>query len=204
MTLDSISQKIKYLHNEIEHKAIYRVKPGDKKLPGKSPSDLYSWQIYLRRCMFNPGFLFSAAELLVDLLPDKDIQIAACEDAGTCLGFAMSTILHRPMLSIKKSRKGYGLLNFTEGCVIDKPIVLVDDLAGSQNTLKNALYILKSFELPIADVYITLINKTKGTHSGAYIEDKKLISLFTCDDFALTWSDYVKKYNTEPNFGQYF
>jgi len=204
MTLNSISQKIKYLQDEIEHKAIYRVKPGEKKLPAKSPGKSYSWQIYLRRCMYNPGFLFCAAELLVDLLPDKDIQIAACEDAGTCLGFAMSTILRRPMLSIKKSRKVYGLLNFTEGCVIGKPIVLVDDLAGSQNTLKKALHTLNSFKLPTADVYMTLINKTKGTHSESYLNDKKLISLFTCDDFAMTWFDYVKKYNKEPDFGPYF
>jgi orotate phosphoribosyltransferase len=196
--------KLKYLQSEIEHKGIYRVEPGKTPIPAKAPNYTYIWQMYLRRCMFDPKFVFIAAELLIDLLPNKDVQFAACEDAGVPLGLAMSSILLTPMLSIKKSRKAYGLLNFTEGTVTGKPIVLVDDLAGSQNTLKNAAYILKSFNLPLADEYVAIINKTTATHPQAYIRQKNLINLFTCDDFALTWEAYFKKYGKAPNFGKYY
>ena len=196
--------KKEYLRLEIDHKGIFRVEPNTKPIASKEPNSIYTWQFYLRRCLFDPKFSFMAAELLVDLLPNKNVQIGACEDAGVTLGFAMSIILNTPMISIKKSRKAYGLLNFTEGLVTGKPILLVDDLAGSQNTLRNCTYILESFNLPIADEYVAILNKTKGTHQEAYLQGKKLISIFNCEDFCLTWNQYVKKYNKIPNFGNHY
>jgi adenine/guanine phosphoribosyltransferase-like PRPP-binding protein len=197
----STEAKMAYLHTCIEHNGVYRVAPGNRPIPGKRPNTYYTWQIYLRRCMFDPQFVFTAAELLVDKLPNKDVQICACEDAGVVLGMAMATILGTPMISIKKSRKVYGLLNFTEGRTTGKPILLVDDVAGSQNTLKAGVKVLEAFHLPIADQYVTLINKTIATHPESYIEQKELISLFSLDDFAMSWNAYVKKFKTEPDFG---
>jgi orotate phosphoribosyltransferase len=196
--------KYEYLRNEIEHNGVYRVAPTGRKLPGKAPAMQYTWQFYLRRCMFDPKFVFTAAELLVDKLPDRDVQICACEDAGVPLGLAMATILGTPMLSMKKSRKVYGLLNFTEGKATGRPILLVDDLAGSQNTLKGAARALEAFGLPIAGQYVALINKTQGTHAENYVKQKELISLFTCDDFAMSWKAYVEKFKREPDFGAYY
>lgn len=193
--------KRQYLHDQIEHHAIYRVRPGDRPIPGKAPNTNYTWQIYLRRCMFDPRFVMTAAELLVDRLPDRDVQIGACEDAGVPLGLAMATILGTPMISLKKSRKVYGLLNFTEGRVTGKPILLVDDVAGSQATLKTAARTLEAFKLPVANQYVTLMNKTIATHPENYVQGRELISLFNCDEFAMSWTAYVNKFNREPNFG---
>jgi orotate phosphoribosyltransferase len=204
LSQDDKKLKIEYLKNEIEQRGIYRVPEGFRSLPGKAPNTRYTWQFYLRRCMYDPKFVFTSAELLIDKLTNKDIQVGACEDAGVPLGLAISTILNSPMISIKKSRKSYGLLNFTEGRFIDKPILLVDDLAGSQNTLKSASRILSSFNLTLSDEYAVIINKTKGTHSENYIKDKKLISLFSCEDFAMTWKEYIQKFNKEPSFGSYY
>lgn len=201
MNLATRALKMQYLHTEIEQRAIYRVAPNGIKLPGKAPAKSYTWQIYLRRCMFDPKFVFTAAELLVDQLPDRDVQIGACEDAGVPLALAMATIMGTPMISLKKTRKIYGLLNFTEGRATGKPILLVDDVAGSQNTLKTAARTLEAFGLPVADQYVTLMNKTQATHADAYVKSKQLISLFTCDDFAMSWAAYVKKFNREPDFG---
>jgi adenine/guanine phosphoribosyltransferase-like PRPP-binding protein len=194
--------KREYLRNEIEHKAIYRCKPGET-IPGKIANTKYIWQFYLRRCMYDPKFIMTAAELLVEQLPSTYVQIGACEDAGVSLGMAMSLVLGKPMLSIKKERKVYGLYNFSEGPVLGLPILLVDDLAGSQTTLRNSRRVLEAFEIPVAKQYATLINKTQGTHD-AYLKDKDLISLFTCDDFAMTWQQYVDKYGYEPKFGHHF
>ena len=196
--------KWEYLRNEIEHRAVYRVAPNGRKIPGKKPNTSYGWQIYLRRCMFDPKFVFTAAELLVNKLPDKNVQIGACEDAGVPLGLAMATILGTPMISLKKARKVYGLLNFTEGRTTGQPILLVDDVAGSQNTLKTAAKTLEAFNLPLADQYCTLINKTQATHPDAYVKQKELISLFTCEDFAMGWKAYVEKFKREPDFGPYY
>jgi hypothetical protein len=45
------------------------------------------------------------------------------------------------------------------------------------------------------------MNKTIATHPENYIQQKELISLFTLDDFAMSWNAYVKKFKTEPDFG---
>lgn len=193
--------KMQYLHSEIEHRAIYRVAPGQAGIPGKAPNTRYTWQIYLRRCMFDPKFVMTAAELLVDRLPDRSVQIGACEDAGVPLGLAMATILGTPMISLKKSRKVYGLLNFTEGRATGRPILLVDDVAGSQATLKTAARTLEAFRLPVADQYVALMNKTQATHPENYVRNRQLISLFSCDDFAMSWQAYVKKFDRNPDFG---
>lgn len=197
-------EKLEYLRDEIEHNAIYRIRPGANPLAGKDPGQNYTWQIYLRRCLFNPNFVMLAAELLIDKLSDRNIQIGACEDAGVPLGLAMSALLKTPMISIKKQRKSYGLLNFTEGTFTGKPILLVDDLAGSQATLRQCVWILNSFKLPIAKQYATVMNKTQATHVENYLNGRELISLFTCDDFAMSWQDYVNKFNKEPDFGSYY
>lgn len=196
--------KLEYLQNEIEENAIYRVAPNGARLPAKQPNLTYTWQFYLRRCMFDPKFISTAAELLIEKLSSTDVQIAACEDAGVPLGAAMAAVLGTPMISVKKNRKVYGLMNFTEGKVTGKPILLVDDLAGSQSTLKVAAKTLEAFKLTVASEYATLINKTQGTHPESYLNDRKLVSLFTCDDFALSHSAYVAKYNRDPEFGLYF
>ena len=153
--------------------------------------------------MYDPKFIFTAAELLVSKLPTPYVQIGACEDAGVSLGLAMSTIMGKPLLSIKKERKVYGLYNFSEGPIMGLPVLLVDDLAGSQTTLRKSQQVLKAFNIPVAAEYVTLINKTQGTHD-AYLNDRQLISLFTCDDFAMTWQQYVDKHGYEPKFGAHF
>ena len=136
--------KMAYLHDQIEHNAVYRVAPGGRPIPGKRPNTYYTWQVYLRRCMFDPKFVFTAAELLVEKLPNKDVQICACEDAGVVLGLAMATVLGTSMISIKKARKVYGLLNFCEGRPNGKPVLLVDEVAGSKGTLKNGVKVLEA------------------------------------------------------------
>jgi orotate phosphoribosyltransferase len=199
--MTDIEKQLIFLREEIEHKAIYRTKPGTV-LPAKQPNTIYTWQFYLRRVLFDPKFVFTAANLLVEMLPSKDVQFAACEDAGVPLGLAMSAVIDQPLLSVKKARKAYGLLNFTEGTITGKPIVLVDDLAGSQTTLRTAAATLRAFKAELAPCYVTLINKTRNTHD-AYLKSN-LISLFTCADFNLTWQDYIAAHNREPNFGAYF
>jgi len=188
-----------YLRNEIEHRGIYRCEPNTR-IPARAKDKYYTWQFYLRRCLYDPKFTNTAADLLVSLLSNRDVQVGACEDAGVVLGMAIAERLGSPMFSIKKKPKAYGLMNRLEGPILGLPILLVDDLAGSQVTLRSSRQMLTTLGLTVADEYVTLINKTQGTHD-AYLDDMNLISLFTCDDFKLTWADYVAEYNTKPNFG---
>ena len=151
--------------------------------------------------MLEPRFVYTAADLLLSRLPPSPRQFAAVEDAGSSLAQALATLTGTRWISIKKQRKNYGLHNWTEGVVSGNPLVLVDDLAGSQASLRNARHVLDSFKLNVAPYYMTIINKTKGTHHSNYINDIKLVSLFTCDDFAMTWQEYSDRYRCEPDFG---
>lgn len=188
-----------YLRTEIEHRGIYRCEPGTY-IPAKAKDKFYSWQFYLRRCMYDAKFTNSAADLLVPLLSNTNVQVGACEDAGVVLGMAIAERLGSPMFSIKKKPKAYGLQNKLEGRLTGQPVLLVDDLAGSQATLRSSRQMLSMMNIPVAKEYVTLINKTTGTHD-AYLDDMNLVSLFTCDDFKLSWADYVAEYNKRPEFG---
>lgn len=191
--------KLDYLKCEIEHKGIFRARPGTF-VPAKAPGLTYTWQFYLRRVMYDPVFIQSAAELLIEKLDLDNVQIGACEDAGVPLACAISNRTMIPMLSIKKSRKVYGLLNFLEGPITGKPVLLIDDLAGSQNTLMTAKRTLEALKIPVAKQYATLVNKTQNAHNRSYL-DKQLVSLLSCDDFSMTWEEYVARYDKEPEFG---
>jgi orotate phosphoribosyltransferase len=190
---------LEYLRNEIDHKGIYRCAPGTK-IPGKIENTYYRWQFYLRRCMYDPKFVNVAAELLVDKLGSLEVQIGACEDAGVALGLAMAQKLKTPMFSIKKKPKEYGLKNVLEGPIIGLPVLLVDDVAGSQITLRNSRTLLQKLGIPVAPEYATLVNKTINTHDS-YLHGMKLISLFTCNDFKMRWDDYINEYKRTPDFG---
>ena len=167
---------------------------------GKAPAMRYAWQFYLRRVMYDPKFIKTVAELLAERIDLSQVQVGACEDAGVPLGCALSALSGVPMLSIKKTRKAYGLLNFTEGPITGKPIMLVDDIAGSQNTLRQAKYILEAYRLPIHKQYATIVSKTQGTHD-TYLNENELVHLLTCEDFAMKYVDYVAKYGKNPDFG---
>jgi len=195
-----MTDKLEYLRNEIEHNGIYRCEPGTK-IPAKSAGKFYTWQFYLRPCMYDSKFINAAADLLYLKLTSTQVQIGACEDAGLVLGMALAARLNQPMISIKKKPKEYGLQNKLEGRLTGRPILLVDDLAGSQVTLRTSRQLLTTLGIEVAPEYATLINKTQGTHD-TYLNDMQLISLFTCDDFKLSWQDYTTEYNKRPLFGR--
>jgi orotate phosphoribosyltransferase len=192
--------KREWVRDAIEHRGIWRAVPGTR-IPAKAEGKYYTWQFYLRRCMYDPAFIGAAADLLVSQLESRAVQIGACEDAGVVLGMAMAQRLGTPMFSIKKKPKAYGLGNRLEGPVTGLPVLLVDDLAGSQATLRSSRQLLEMLGIEVATEYATLVNKTAGTHD-TYLDDMKLLSLFTCDDFKLTWEDYVAEYNRSPEFGR--
>lgn len=201
MTADERTLRREYLRRCIDQRGIYRVRPTEPRLLGKAPGTVYSWQFYLRRCLFDPVFLTACVHELAASIPTAEVQFAGVEDAGVVLAAALGHHYRQPWLSVKKQRKVYGLHNWLEGRITGLPIVLVDDLAGSQRSLKTAAQTLTALRLPLADFYVTVVNKTRGTHAANYLEDHRLISVFNCDDFALTYDEYCAEYGVEPNFG---
>lgn len=190
------------LREAIEHNAIYRVAPGGQSLPGKAPNAWYKWQFYLRRVLLNPSLCSIAAQHLAQQLRNTvdltNCQLAACEDAGVLIGYALAQETGLNLFTVKKSRKSYGLLNFTEGIVQDKPVILVDDVAGSTSTLKSAQRLLKHFNVPTV-AYAVVINKDVAVHTSAYL-DVPLVSCFDASMFNLTWQQYVDAHGKPPSY----
>jgi orotate phosphoribosyltransferase len=110
-----------------------------------------------------------------------------------------------PIFTIKKEPKAYGLRNWIEGPVaVNLPVLLVDDLAGSQSTLLNAQDLVARAGLQLHDRYFCLVDKRgkKVEPHPVYLPNAKLLTLFSSDDFHLSWSSYVDKYGKDPSFGK--
>lgn len=193
----------------INDNCIYRVKPGNLPMKGKAIGATYTWQFYLRKALYNQQFAKSLGhlfwELFIEDFKKKPFQICGCETAGTPITCAIqhSTNENINIFVIRKEQKKYGLLNWVEGTIEkDLPILLVDDLAASQITLRMNEQLLKTNGYEIYDKYFALVDK-RGRIEGAHIEnllEKELVSIFTSDDFDLYWNDYIYRNKKEPIF----
>lgn len=194
--------------------AIWRKHPLFQGIPAKNSSHRYSWQFYLRRVLYNPEAAYWIGEMFwFDFSKHFDkqhFQIGACEAAGVPLGCAIQSAAYRHgtllnLFTIKQEPKKYGLMNLTEGCIEkDLPVILVDDLAGSQNTLRKAHSLLVKNKIPIHDCYCCLVDKAgKQVQPHPVYLPNRLKALYNTDDFDLTWEEYVQNNSKEPKLGYY-
>lgn len=187
------------LIERIDREAIYRTPPDQLGIPSSVHGKFYTWQFYMRRVLMDPTFTDAISSILVESLDINDTQLVACESAGVVLGYELARKTKLNCFTIKKVRKEYGLLNHCEGKVLDKPAILVDDLAGSTNTLKLARKFLQTIQIPVIQ-YCVVIDKTVATHKENYLSDIPMISAFKAHEFALSWDDYCERYKEEPVF----
>jgi orotate phosphoribosyltransferase len=204
LTQEQYNQKRLFVKNFINEFCIYRVKPGEPKLPGKLPNTLYTWQFYLRRGLFNHEFLTAVSELFLQKVHEElntfDFQIAGLETASTPLLAGIPLVAAKYGLdinafSIRKNRKEYGLLNWIEGRVNNKPIMLIDDLCSSTASLDKAYKVLLSVNLTnILNRAFCVVNKKNVIDRNQPVVDKylteeiKVMYLYSLDDFNLTYN----------------
>lgn len=204
-----MTNDVQYLRNFINDECIWRTNDPAKRIPGKAEGTSYSWQFYLRRATCDSICSHIIAKLFWERFENDDVfQIGACESAGVQIACSIQSyarfVLKRdvPIFTIKKEPKSYGLRNLTEGIIHDElPIVLVDDLAGSQETLLRAYNVLTKSGYTMYHKYFTLVDKTGVNVSPhrVYLDDLQLISLFNCDDFNLQFDEYVRE-NKQPTW----
>lgn len=203
LTKDKYNARRQFVKDFINELCIYRVKPSEPFLVGKQPGTSYSWQFYLRRGLFNHEFLTAVSEMFLQKVYDEyqtfDIQIAGLETASTPMLAGIPLVAARHGLninafSIRKNKKEYGLLNWIEGRVNNKPIILIDDLCSSTTSLKKALDVLIEVNLTnILDRAFCIVNKrnvvdkTKPAIDIYLPEEIKVMYLYSLDDFNLTY-----------------
>lgn len=187
-----------WLRDFINDHCIHRVKPGEPQLLGKAPGSRYVWQFYLRRGLLNPVFMRKTALLFLDGVQREvghwDFQLAGLETASTPLlaGIPQVALQHGieiNAVSVRKTRKEYGLHNHVEGVPDGKPFLLVDDLCNSTESMWKAMRVMLLEEKqPMLPAFFTVVSKTKDQPRGdgwRLPGGMTCLSLFDLNDFDL-------------------
>jgi len=197
--------RYEYCKEFIDRICIYRCGAGER-LPAKTEGHYYTWQFYLRKGLFNLDFMECLADMFIYKIEREighfNFQLAGMETASTPMltGIPMCARkygLDIHAFSIRKEQKEYGLMNWFEGIPDPNyPVLLVDDLCNSANSLIKSYIIVKERNLNLMDYAFTIVNKTNRSdeekldidkyfnHYG--VEDMKFLSIYTLDDFGLS------------------
>lgn len=199
-----------WVMNYINDNCIYRVAPDEEQLPGLPEGNRYTWQFYMRRGLTNPRFLKSIGSLFwfrfAQLYKSRPFQITGLETGATPLIIGIVMTAHAfnidPNCFITRAeRKKYGLKNRFEGIVdYDLPVLIVDDLSNSKDSMVRAMVACEQEGLEIYKYGFTIINKG-ADHYDKYIGiGLEIFSLFQYDEFIMQYEqyqEYCKLYNVK-------
>jgi outer membrane protein assembly factor BamB/orotate phosphoribosyltransferase len=179
-----------FLMKAIRDCAILRGK--DQRLISRKGSP-NSWMIDMRRIFMNGGVLKATADLFLekcfDLMP---FQIGAVETAAIPM---LAAILMRSMergvlingFILRKERKTYGTGSLIEGVVTDLPIIVIDDIFSSGESLEKVRAVLEYEHKKIDMVFAVVdFHSTKGI---AWRNKHRIPvrSAFSASDFGLSF-----------------
>lgn len=189
----------KFLRDFINDYCIVRCPPGYY-IKGCLPGQVYSWQFYLRNAIYFAPALVCIVEEFNRHIDSEKFQYAAMESAGPpiltaiqMLRFATNPKEDFVSFAIRKERKKYGMMNWFEGMPgLDKSVVLIDDISNSKSTLIRAKQIVEDHGLNV-DHALSIIDK-KGIDN---VSGLPVNSIFSIDDFDLTWESYGKNLSVE-------
>ena len=109
---------------------------------------------------------------------------------------------------VRKERKTYGLQQLIEGELTDRPIVLVDDMMNSGESLEKARVVLDRAGKKISEIFVVVDFQSKKGMIWRKLHDIKINSLFTLEDFNLAVTppkpvpqqrfEFVWRYAAEP------
>ena len=134
---------------------------------------------------------------VADEIGHFDFQLSGLETASTpmIVGipiYAQVFGVNLNGFSIRKEQKEYAMKNWLEGGATEQPVMLMDDLSNSGNSLRKAYDILEWHRMDTFDTAFTLVNKVnEGVHDDNMDKDFmlpehiKIMSLYTLDDFDL-------------------
>jgi orotate phosphoribosyltransferase len=151
-----------------------------------------TWLIDMRRVLTNAQLLDAAADLFWELIgPDEPFQVGGMETASIPLVAAIlvkSVARGKPIngFIVRKERKTHGAGNTIEGRLTDEPIIIVDDILNSGQSMEKTRAILEAYGRDIAQVFV-LIDYQSG-RGLAWLGDNglKAKALFTLRDLGLS------------------
>lgn len=184
----------------IDEHCIIRAEPGTY-MEGKLAGSKYTWVFYLRNGLYRTDFLSAVTQMWMKRVYDEighfDFQLSGLETASTPMIVGMPIYaqvfgVNLNGFSIRKEQKEYAMKNWLEGGATDQPVMLLDDLSNSGNSLRKAYDILEWHGMETFSTAFTLVNKVNhAVHKDNMDKDFMLpehiniMSLYTLDDFNL-------------------
>lgn len=150
---------------------------GDYVLSNGSAATLYC---DFRQLLGHPALLNALSSRLIDLinLPDPNFLLVGVPIGAIPFVCAMSNIMQKPMVMVRKERKKYGKQNVIEGPLIFHRVVIVEDVITTGNSLLNIIKLLEAEGVEITKIII-ILNREKGGTEKIREMGYKIQSLFT-------------------------
>ena len=156
---------------------------------GKNGIGRPAWIFDFRAVLLQPDFLDAYADFFWDTHTDlPPFQVCGIETAGIALVAAIVMKGHSRGkkvngLYVRKSRKKDGLLKVIEGTPTSEPVVVVDDILNSGQSMHRALTILTDAQLPILEVFAIL--SLQSPSLLALNPDTVVREIFVRNEFAI-------------------
>jgi outer membrane protein assembly factor BamB/adenine/guanine phosphoribosyltransferase-like PRPP-binding protein len=150
-----------------------------------------AWLLDLRPTLLDPQCLDDICEIFWDKFASKlPFQIGGMETAAVPLVVALGLKARQKGLQIntfiiRKERKTSGLGKSIEGIVTDAPIVLVDDILNSGNSLEKARAVLEQEGHKIREIFVVVDYRSQNGIKWRSHWNYPVTSIFSLEDFGL-------------------
>lgn len=149
------------------------------------------WIFDFRAFILQPTWLDRYAEIFWEQYGSRlPFQVGGLETAGIPLvaAIVMKSVERGTPVNgfyLRKSRKRQGLMKNLEGTLTDEPIVFVDDLINSGQSMNKQIDILTGQGKTVSEAFVLLAFREKSAYD--FFEKKKVAvsSLFTLTDFGI-------------------
>ena len=185
-----------WVRDFINDRCIARIPSGEKRLKGKPEGKFYDWQFYLNVGFWERDFTEAFAHLfwwkMKAQYEKEPFQLGSVASAGIPMALAIMNVGYMEYgitvnaFNIRKEQKTYGLCNWLEGTTNNLPVLLVDDIFSSGNSLNRVTKICEDEGLIVGGRF-TLINKNK---SWKTLRNDKNHYLYNIEDFDLHFEDW--------------
>lgn len=200
---DEYNELWEWCRSYIDKNCIWRANKHLLRVPGKEKDTWDTSQFYLKRGLFCPDFSSAISQLMLHRIGIEygsyEFQIAGVETGSTPLLISIPLIakvygLDINAFSIRKSQRAYGLYEHLEGQTNDKPVLLLDDLCLSTQSLRKGFDVLVQTGCPkILDTPFVMVVDNKEVEVSKSIADEKehlpphmnVIGIYNMDDFDL-------------------
>ncbi len=175
----------------IESFVFVRAKQGAVIIASEHSGAREPWIFDFRALLLQPKWLDRYAEIFWERYASRlPFQVGGIETAGIPLvaAIVMKGVERGTSVNgfyIRKSRKRHGLMKYIEGTLTDDPVVLVDDLINTGQTIEKQANILAREGRKVADAFSILAFRADDAYTFLKERNISLRHLFALTDFGI-------------------